>query len=117
MLVVRQEVYGRGVNARKIDALLKALELTLDGKSYVSWICKELDPTAEEFRNCPLRERWPHVWLDILDLNLRQKHRVASLAQVVSNSVDTSGERYQLGFERGASESVSIDLLVHVILC
>jgi len=39
LLVVLQEAYGRDVNARKIDALLKALELTMDGKSYVSWIC------------------------------------------------------------------------------
>ena len=70
----------------------------------VSRICKELDHTVEEFRNRPLQESYPYIWLDALYLKVRQNHRVVSLALVIAIGVDDSGERHLLGFDLGASE-------------
>jgi len=104
LLAVIQEAYLKGVSTRKVDALLKALGLTGIDKSSVSRICKELDHTVEEFRNRPLQESYPYVWLDALYLKVRQNHRVVSLALVIAIGVDDTGERHMLGFDLGASE-------------
>jgi len=104
LLAVIQEAYLKGVSTRKVDALLKALGLTGIDKSSVSRICKELDHTVEEFRNRPLQESYPYVWLDAMYLKVRQNHRVVSLALVIAIGVDDTGERHMLGFDLGASE-------------
>ena len=104
LLAVIQEAYLKGVSTRKVDALLKALGLTGIDKSSVSRICKELDQTVEEFRNRPLQESYPYVWLDAMYLKVRQNHRVVSLALVIAIGVDDTGERHMLGFDLGASE-------------
>ena len=84
--------------------MLKALGLTGIDKSSVSRVCKELDHTVEEFRNRPLQESYPYVWLDAMYLKVRQNHRVVSLALVIATGVDDTGERHMLGFDLGASE-------------
>ena len=104
LLAVIQEAYLKGVSTRKVDDLLKALGLTGIDKSSVSRICKELDHTVEEFRNRPLQESYPYVWLDAMYLKVRQNHRVVSLAMVIAIGVDDTGERHLLGFDLGASE-------------
>ena len=104
LLAVIQEAYLKGVSTRKVDDLLKALGLTGIDKSSVSRICKELDHAVEEFRNRPLQESYPYVWLDALYLKVRQNHRIVSLALVIAIGVNDTGERHLLGFDLGASE-------------
>jgi putative transposase len=104
LLAVVQEAYIKGVSTRKVDALLKALGLTGIDKSRVSRICKELDQAAEQFRQRPLQESYPYVWLDAMYLKVRQNHRIVSLAMVIAIGVDQTGERHLLGFDLGASE-------------
>ena len=104
LLAVVQEAYLKGVSTRKVDALLKALGLTGIDKSRVSRICKELDQSVEQFRQRPLQESYPYVWLDALYLKVRQNHRIVSLAMVIAIGVDQTGERHLLGFDLGASE-------------
>jgi len=44
------------------------------------------------------------VWLDTLYVNVRQNHRIVSLAMVIGISVDTEGQGHILGFAFGVSE-------------
>jgi putative transposase len=74
-------------------------------KSQVSRTCKELDGLVEEFRNRPLSESYPYVWLDAIYLKVRQNNRIVSLAAVVAIGVSETGERRVLGLATGASES------------
>jgi putative transposase len=104
LLAVVQEAYLKGVSTRKVDDLLKAMGLTGIDKSKVSRICKELDQAVEQFRQRPLQESYPYVWLDALYLKVRQNHRVVSLAMVIAVGVDEEGERHLLGFDLGGSE-------------
>jgi hypothetical protein len=47
---------------------------------------------VEQFRNRPLQEGYPHVWLDATYLKVRQNHRVVSMAFVIAVGVDENGE-------------------------
>ena len=57
-----------------------------------------------DFRNRPLTEGYPYLWLDALYLKVRQNHRIVSQAVVIAIGVRTSGDREILGFDVGASE-------------
>ena len=104
LLAVVQQAYIQGVSTRKVDALLQALGLTGIDKSKVSRICKELDGVVAAFRDRPLNDAYPYLWLDALYLKVRQNGRIVSLAVVIAIGVRTSGERDILGFDVGASE-------------
>ena len=101
---VIQEAYLKGVSTRKVDDLMEAMGLTGIDKSSVSRICKELRQEVEQFRNRPLQESYPYVWLDATYLKVRQNHRVVSMAFVIAVGVDENGERHLLGFDLGSSE-------------
>jgi transposase-like protein len=104
LLAVVQQAYLKGVSTRKVDALVKALGLSGMDKSKVSRICKGLDQAVEQFRNRPLQECYPYVWLDALYLKVRQNQRIVNLALVIAIGVDKEGERHLLGFDLGGSE-------------
>lgn len=105
LLAVIQQAYVLGVSTRKVDELVQALGLSGVDKSKVSRICKELDELVGEFRQRPLTEAYPYVWLDALFLKVRQHRRVVSQAVVIAIGVDNQGERSVLGFDVGASEN------------
>jgi transposase-like protein len=73
-------------------------------KSKVSRICKGLDELVQDFRQRPLEEEYPYVWLDAFYLKVRQNHRVVSLAVVIAVAVTNQGQRTILGFDVGGSE-------------
>jgi transposase-like protein len=104
LLSVVQEAYIKGVSTRKVDDLVKAMGLTGIDKSTVSRICEELRQEVEQFRNRPLQESYPYVWLDATYLKVRQNKRVVSMALVIAVGVDENGERHLLGFDLGSSE-------------
>ena len=104
LLSVIQEAYLKGVSTRKVDDMMEAMGLTGIDKSSVSRICKELRQEVEQFRNRPLQESYPYVWLDATYLKVRQNHRVVSMAFVIAVGVDENGERHLLGFDLGSSE-------------
>ena len=104
LLAVIQEAYVKGISTRKVDDLVKALGLSGVDKSKVSRITKNLDELVQDFRQRPLEDEYPYVWLDALYLKVRQNHRVVSLAVVVAVAVTHEGTRTILGFDVGASE-------------
>jgi putative transposase len=104
LLAVIQQACVLGVSTRKVDELVQALGLKGMDKSKVSRICKGLDELVQDFRQRPLEEEYPYVWLDALYLKVRQNHRVVSLAVVIAVAVTNQGQRTILGFDVGGSE-------------
>ena len=84
--------------------LVQALGLAGVDKSKVSRMCKELDEAVTAFRNRPLEEAYPYLWLDGLYLKVRQNHRIVNMAVVIAIGVRESGERDILAIDIGASE-------------
>jgi transposase-like protein len=72
---------------------VQALRLSGVDKSKVSRIGKELDELVGDFRQRPLAEAYPYVWLDALFLKVRQHRRVVSQAVVIAVGVNRQGER------------------------
>lgn len=100
-----QQAYVEGTSTRKVEDVLQAMGLTSFDKSAVSRACKALDEVVQEFRDRPLEDEFPYVWLDALYLKVRQNHRIVSLALVIAIGVSEQGERSLLGFALGASET------------
>jgi transposase-like protein len=63
-----------------------------------------LDEAVTAFRNRPLEEAYPYLWLDALYLKVRQNHRIVNMAVVIAIGVRESGERDILAVDIGASE-------------
>ena len=104
LIAVIQSAYVEGVSTRKVDDLVQALGLAGVDKSKVSRMCKELDEVVTAFRNRPLEEAYPYLWLDALYLKVRQNHRIVNMAVVIAIGVRESGERDILAVDIGASE-------------
>lgn len=101
---VIQEAYVNGVSTRKVDKLVEDMGIKID-KSAVSRLCKELDESVEIFRNRPLTEAYPYIWLDATFPKVREAGHVQNMAFVVAIAVSEDGTRHILGFDIGMSEN------------
>lgn len=104
LISVVQEAYVHGVSTRKVDDLVSAMGLEGMDKSRVSRLCQDLDDLVEEFRNRPLEEGYPYVWLDATYVKVRLNGRVTNMALVVAVGVDKQGDRRVLGLDLGPAE-------------
>jgi putative transposase len=102
LLAVVQEAYVLGVSTRRVDDLVQSLGITGISKSEVSRICAALDAEVGVFRDRPLLEAYPYVFLDATYLKVREAGRVVSMAALVATGVAMSGERRVLGVELSA---------------
>jgi putative transposase len=102
LLAVVQEAYVLGVSTRRVDDLVQSLGITGISKSEVSRICAALDSEVGVFRDRPLVEAYPYVFLDATYLKVREAGRVVSMAALVATGVAMSGERRVLGVELSA---------------
>jgi len=102
LLAVVQEAYVLGVSTRRVDDLVASLGITGISKSEVSRICAALDAEVGVFRDRPLVEAYPYVFLDATYLKVREAGRVVSMAALVATGVAMSGERRVLGVELSA---------------
>jgi putative transposase len=102
LLAVVQEAYVLGVSTRRVDDLVQSLGITGISKSEVSRICAALDSEVGVFRDRPLLEAYPYVFLDATYLKVREAGRVVSMAALVATGVAMSGERRVLGVELSA---------------
>jgi len=105
LMAVVQEAYVHGVSTRNVDNLVQAMGVTHLDKSQVSRWCAQLDEQAAQFRDRPLDEPVPYVWLDALYEKVRQDGRVQSMAVVVAIGVTATGRRTVLGVAVGQTES------------
>jgi len=104
LLAVVQEAYVLGVSTRRVDDLVHSLGIAGISRSEVSRICAALDAEVETFRNRPLLEAYPYVFLDATYLKVREQGRVVSMAALVATGVAMTGERRVLGIELASGD-------------
>jgi transposase-like protein len=73
-------------------------------KSQVSRVCQALDTEVERFRTRKLDGTYAYCQLDATFVNVRQDHRVVSMAIVIAVGVNQDGQREVLGLDVGPSE-------------
>jgi len=96
-LSVVQEAYINGVSTRKVENLLRAMGLEKFDKSRVSRACAELSEQVDEWRNRPLTEPCPYMWVDAKYIHVRSGARVVKKAFVVAYAVREDGYREVIG--------------------
>jgi len=104
LVSVVQEAYVAGVSTRKVDQVVESLGLRVS-KSEVSRICQGLDEQVEVFRNRPLEDRYPYLWLDAKIEKVRDGGRVVRKALVLAYGVHESGYREVIGLDVGEAET------------
>jgi putative transposase len=90
---VIHEAYINGVSTRKIEKLAKSLGIDSISCSQVSQITKELNDQVATFRQRPLQETYPVLWVDSLYEKIRVGHQVKNLAVAVVVGIDENGKR------------------------
>jgi len=105
LINVIQEAYINGVSTRKIEKLAKNLGIDSISRSQVSQITKELNDQVAAFRQRPLQETYPVLWIDSLYEKIRVGHQVKNLAVAVVVGLDENGKRDILAIEPMYEES------------
>ena len=105
LIQVVQEAFINGVSTRKIERLAQSLGIESISASQVSQINKELNEQVEEFRNRPLADTYPVIWIDALYEKIRDNHRVCNMAVHVVCGVNLEGKREVLAVEPMYEES------------
>src|SRR6266487_615560 len=105
LVAVVAECYVKGVSTRRVDGVVKTLEIEGISRSQVSEMAKSLDEHVAAFRTRPL-DAGPYtfVWLDALSLKCREGGRIANVAAVVATAVNADGHREILGLDVLTSE-------------
>ncbi len=105
LISIIQEAYINGVSTRKIERLAKEMGIEGISASQVSQINKGLDEQVEAFRNRPLQEEYPFIYVDALYEKIRSNQRVVSTAMMIAYGVGMDGKREVLAIEPFYSES------------
>lgn len=105
LIGIIQEAYINGVSTRKIERLAKEMGIEGISASQVSSINKGLDEQVEAFRNRPLQEEYPFIYVDALYEKIRSNKRVVSTAIMIAYGVGMDGRREVLAIEPFYSES------------
>ncbi len=105
LVAVIQEAYVNGVSTRKVDRLVTQLGLAGISRSSVSRLCAGLDEQVRAFRERPLEGRYPYLWLDAKQENVREPGGVRSKALVIAYAVHESGRREVIGIDVGEAET------------
>ena len=105
LINIIQEAYINGVSTRKIERLAKEMGIEGISASQVSQINKGLDEQVESFRNRPLQEEYPFIYVDALYEKIRSNQRVVSTAMMIAYGVGMDGRREVLAIEPFYSES------------
>lgn len=105
LMNIIHEAYINGVSTRKIEKLAKSLGIDSISRSQVSQITKELNDQVAAFRQRPLQETYPVLWVDSLYEKIRVGHQVKNLAVAVVTGIDESGKRDILAIEPMYEES------------
>jgi putative transposase len=105
LITVVQEAFINGVSTRKIERLAQAMGIENISAGQVSKFNKELDAHVIDFRNRPLEEEYPFLWIDALYQKVRVEGRVVSVAVMIACGVNPAGNREILAVEPMFDES------------
>lgn len=105
LMSVIHEAYINGVSTRRIERLAKSLGIDSISRSQVSQITKDLNDQVKTFRERPLQDTYPVLWVDSLYEKIRVGHHVKNMAVAVVVGLDEQGHRDILAIEPMYEES------------
>lgn len=105
LMSVIHEAYINGVSTRRIQRLAKSLGIDSISRSQVSQITKDLNDQVKTFRERPLQDTYPVLWVDSLYEKIRVGHHVKNMAVAVVVGLDEQGHRDILAIEPIYEES------------
>ncbi len=103
--VIKEAWVSGGVSTRKIDNLARKIGIENISASQVSNMTRELDRQVQEFRQRPLDEEYPVLWVDALYEKIRDNGKVISVAVMVVRAVDMEGKVRIIAVEPMYNES------------
>jgi len=98
------EMYLAGVSVRRVEDITQALWGTRVSPSTVSELNKKIYVKIEEWKNRPLINSYPYIFLDGVYLKKSWGGEVRNVAILVAIGVDSEGYRDVLGVVEGAKE-------------
>ena len=98
------EMYLAGVSVRRVEDITEALWGTRVSPSTVSDLNKKIYATIEAWRNRPIEEEHPYVYLDGIVLKRSWAGEVRNISLLVAIGVNSKGYREILGICEGAKE-------------
>ncbi|MCA1837686.1 MAG: IS256 family transposase [Actinobacteria bacterium] len=98
------EMYLSGISTRKIAGITEALSRVRIGKDVVSRIAKRLEGEQRAWRQRPLKQAYPYLYLDATYLKVNWGASVTNLALLAAVGVDEKGFREVLAVEIAAGE-------------
>jgi putative transposase len=98
------EMYLAGVSVRRIEDITEALWGEKVSPSTISELNKKVYVKIEEWRNRPLTNAYPYVYLDGVYLKRSWGGEVRNVAVLIAVGVDQDGYRDVLGVCEGATE-------------
>ena len=105
-------MYGCGMSYKDIsDHILEMYGMDLS-KAQLTAITDKVWPEIEEWKQRPLDDVYPFVWLDALHYKVRQDGQVKSMAAYLVLGMDIEGEKDLLGIYLAETESASFWLHV-----
>jgi putative transposase len=105
LAAVVAQCYVEGVSTRRVEDIAQAMGVASLSKSQVSRLCGDLDEVVAAWRARPLdASPYAFIWLDALNVKVREHGRVVNTAALVATGVNQTGQREILGLELGAAE-------------
>ncbi len=98
------EMYLQGVSTRKVAAVTEALSGKRVGKDAVSRITQRLEERVQSWKERPLEEEYPYLYLDATYLKANWGGKVVSVALLVAVGVTKGGYRELLAVEAAVEE-------------
>ena len=101
------QAYVEGVPTRSVDDLVKAMGIDGISAAEVSRLAAELDTKVAEFRERPLEGEHRYLWMDGLNMRVREGGRVVNVSAVIATAVNGAheGRREIIGFDIVTTES------------
>ena len=105
LIAAMMEMVCQGVASRNVQNITEQLCGRTFSKSMVSEICKKVSIPVEAFRNRPLNNLYPFVFLDAIYFKERGEGRAVSKAFMVALAINQEGYKEILGFNVYSKES------------
>lgn len=111
LVATMTEMVVNGVSTRKVSKVVETLCGTSFSKSTVSELCKDLDNEVNKFRNRPLTDEYPLLYVDATYFKARENRRTVSKALFVAMAINRPGRYEIIGFNTYDKESKDTWLL------
>jgi len=98
------EMYLAGVSVRRVEDITEALWGSRVSTSTISELNKKSYENIEKWRNLPITEEFPYVYLDGISLKRSWSGEVRDVSVLVAVGVSRSGYRDVLGVAEGCKE-------------